>query len=119
VNEESQPPRSAPERTPYELWFGFIASLIPHVLALGLRGYGRIASLVPLAAAVSIVDVAAVAVAGLQLREDRRDGRSSHWLVWATLAAAGVWLLYAFYVGAVYVMVQLFCINQLCRGPLG
>jgi len=119
VNEEGRPPRPVLARTPYELWFGFVTSLIPHVLALGLRGYGRIVSLVPLAAAVSIIDVAAVAVAGLQLREDRRDGRASHWLVWATLVAAGVWLLYALYVGAVYVMVQLFCINQLCRAPLG
>jgi hypothetical protein len=119
VNEDSQPTRPAPARTPYELWFGFVASLIPHGLALGLRGYGRIVSLVPLAAAVSIVDVAAVAVAGLQLREDRRDGRASHWLVWATLVAGGVWLLYVLYVGAVYLMVQLFCINQLCRSPLG
>ena len=108
-------PQAALARAPYELWFGFAASLVPHVLAAVLGGYGRIITIVPLAATVSIVDLAVVVVAGLQLRDDRRAGRATHWLIWATLVAAGVWLLYALYVGAVYVMVQVFCINQLCR----
>jgi len=118
VVDQETPPQAALMRAPYELWFGLAASLVPHVLAAILGGYGRIVTIVPLAATVSIVDLAALAVAGLQLRDDRREGRATHWLVWAILVAAGIWLMYALYVGAVYVMVQAFCINQLCRGAL-
>ena len=116
MDAQNEPPRAAFARAPYELWFGFAASLLPHVLATVLGSYGRIITIVPLAATVSIVDLAALAVAGLQLRDDRHAGRATHWLVWATLVAGGVWLLYALYVGAVFVMVQVFCINQPCRG---
>lgn len=118
MDQQNRPRQTALTRAPYELWFAFGASLVPHVLAAVLGSYGRIVTIVPFAAVVSIVDLAAVAVTGLQLRDDRRVRRATHWLVWATLVAAGVWLLYALYVGAVYVMVQAFCINQLCRGPL-
>jgi len=118
VDRQNGAPQAALARAPYELWFGFAASLLPHVLAAVLGGYGRIITVVPLAAMVSIVDLAALAVAGLQLRDDRHAGRATHWLVWATLVAGAVWLLYALYVGAVFVMVQVFCINQLCRGAL-
>jgi len=118
VDRQNGAPQAALARAPYELWFGFAASLLPHVLAAVLGGYGRIITVVPLAAMVSIVDLAALAVAGLQLRDDRHASRATHWLVWATLVAGGVWLLYALYVGAVFVMVQVFCINQLCRGAL-
>lgn len=119
MDEQNGPPRAALARPPYELWFGFAASLLPHVLAVVFGSYGRIVTIVPLAATVSIVDLAAVAVAGLQLRDDRRHGRATHWLAWATLVAGGAWLLYALYVGAVYLMVQVLCINQPCRGTLG
>jgi len=104
VDRQNGAPQAALARAPYELWFGFAASLLPHVLAAVLGGYGRIITVVPLAAMV--------------LRDDRHASRATHWLVWATLVAGGVWLLYALYVGAVFVMVQVFCINQLCRGAL-
>ena len=118
VDRQDGPPQAGLAGAPYELWFGFAASLVPQALAAVLGGYGRIITILPIAATVSIVDLAAVAVAGLQLRDDRRAGRATHWLVWATLVAAGVWLLYALYFGVVYLMVQVLCINQLCRGAL-
>jgi hypothetical protein len=118
VSEQSRSPAKA-IRPHYELWAGFGASLIPHALAIAFGGYGRIVTIVPLAAALTVVDLAANVVAFLQWRDDTHAFRSSHWLVWAIFGFAGTWIVYAVYVGLVYLMVQIFCINQLCRGPLG
>jgi len=65
-----------------------------------------------------LADIAAVVVAAMQLRADRHARRPTHWLVWITLALAAPWILYVLYIGVIVLMVQIFCINQTCRGPI-
>ena len=60
----------------------------------------------------------AVVIASLQFREDSRARRSSHWVVWATIAVGTIWLVYAVFVGLVIVLGQIFCVSKLCRPPL-
>ena len=38
--------------------------------------------------------------------------------VWATMILAVPWIAYAVYLGAIVLMVHVFCVNQVCRGPL-
>ncbi|MDQ2913488.1 MAG: hypothetical protein M3T56_09555 [Chloroflexota bacterium] len=111
-------PRAEAARPPYELWVAFAVSAVPHVLALFVGGYGQIITNAPIAVVVTIVDVVAVVIAYLQFRDDTHASRSSHWLVWATMAVGGLWLFYAVLVGMVILLGQLFCISQICRGPL-
>jgi hypothetical protein len=103
---------------PYELYVAFGVSLIPHAAALVLGGYGRIITNAPLAVIVTIVDLVAVVIAYLAFRDDTHAHRSSHWVVWATLAAGAIWLLYAVFVGVVILFSQIFCVSQNCRGPI-
>ncbi len=119
VSQEGGPPPVGLARPPYELWVGFAAGLAPHLLAIVAGGYGRIVTVLPIAAGLTIVDIAAIAVAGLQLRDDRREKRPSHWLVWAIFAVAGTWVFYAAYIALIDLLVQIFCINQLCRARFG
>jgi amino acid transporter len=110
---------TAPTRSPsYELWIAFAVSISPQVLALLLGGYGRIITNAPLAVIVTIVVVVAIVIAYLQVRDDAHAERSSHWLVWATIVAGTVWVMYAFFVGIVIVLGQVFCVSQYCRGPI-
>jgi hypothetical protein len=102
----------------YELQIAFVVTLIPHALALFLGGYGEIITNAPLAVVVTIVDVVAVVIAYLQFRDDSHASRSSHWLVWATIAVGAVWLIYAVFVGLVVLLGRVFCISQTCRGPI-
>jgi hypothetical protein len=102
----------------YELWIAFAVSLIPHALGLLLGGYGHLITNLPLAVGVTIVDVVALVIAYLQFRDDSRASRPSHWLVWATIGAGAVWMIYAVFVGIVLVFGQLFCVSQNCRGPI-
>jgi hypothetical protein len=111
-------PRAEAARPPYELWTAFAVSVVPHVLALFFGGYGVIITNAPLAVVVTIVDVVAVVIAYLQFRDDSHASRSSHWLVWATIAVGALWLFYAVLVGAVLLLGQAFCISQECRGPI-
>jgi hypothetical protein len=111
-------PRAEAVRPPNELWIAFAVSAVPHVLALFVGGYGQIITNAPLAVVVTIVDVVAVVIAYLQFRDDSHASRSSHWLVWATIAVGALWLLYAVLVGTVLVLGQVFCISQGCRGPI-
>jgi hypothetical protein len=90
----------------------------PHALALFAGGYGQIIANAPLAVVVTVVDVAAIAIAYLQFREDSHANRSSHWLVWATTAVGMIWLTYAAFVGIVILLGQILCVGQTCRGPL-
>jgi hypothetical protein len=119
VSEQTDRSPANAVRPSYELWASLGASLLPHALAIAFGGYGRIVTIVPLAAALTFVAVAANVVAFLQWRDDTAAFRSSHWLVWAVFGFASTWIVYAIYVGLVYLMVRIFCINQLCRGPLG
>jgi hypothetical protein len=106
-------------RTPaYELYIAFVVSIIPHAAALLTGGYGQIITNAPLAVVITIVDVVGVVIAYLQFRDDSHARRSSHWLVWATIALGAVWLVYAVFVGVVLVLGQVFCISQNCRGPI-
>ena len=105
-------------RPPYELWIAFGVTLVPQLTALAGGGYGQVITNAPVAAALTIVDAAAVVIAGLQLREDVGAGRSPHWLVWATVVVGAIWLVYAVLVGVVLILGNLFCVSQLCRGPL-
>ena len=102
----------------YELQIAFVVALIPHALAIFLGGYGGIITNPPLAVVLTIVDVVAVVIAYLQFRDDSHASRSSHWLVWATIAVGAIWLLYAVFVGSVVLLGHLFCISQNCRGPI-
>jgi hypothetical protein len=68
---------------------------------------------------VTVATVAAVVIAWLQFRDDTTAARSTHWVVWATIAIGAVWLGYALLVGAVLVLGRLFCLSDVCRGPLG
>ena len=125
---ERTKPRSEPEapslasrsdRQPYELWFAFAATLLPHVLGVLAGSYGRIVTVAPLAIGLAAVDFAGMAVAALQLREDRAAGRRTHWLVWATLIAGVAWAVYAAAILVIFIIVRVFCVNQTCRPPLG
>jgi hypothetical protein len=105
-------------KAPYELWAAFVVSLVPQVTALFGGGYGAIITNTPLALGLIVIDVAAVAIAYLQHREDAKANRASHWLVSATIVAGGIWLLYAVAMGLVLILGNVFCVNRLCRGPL-
>jgi hypothetical protein len=107
-----------PRSPAYELYIAFVVSLIPHAAALLVGGYGQIITNAPLAVAVTIVDAVAVVIAYLQFRDDSHASRSSHWLVWATIAAGAVWLIYAAFVGMVILLGRVFCISETCRGPI-
>jgi hypothetical protein len=108
-----------PRSPAYELYIAFIVSIIPQVAALLVGGYGAIITNAPLAVVLTIVDAVAVVIAYLQFRDDSHAGRSSHWLVWATIAVGAVWLMYAIFVGAVILFGHVFCISEMCRGPIG
>jgi hypothetical protein len=112
-------PRAEAVRPPYELWIAFAVSIIPHALALFVGGYGQIITNAPLAVVVTIVDAVAVVIAYFQFRDDSHASRSSHWLVWATIALGALWLMYAVLVGTVILLGRVLCISQSCRGPLG
>ena len=101
-----------------ELCVAFVVSLIPHAAALFTGGYGQIITNAPLAVVITIVDAVAVVIAYLQFRDDSYAKRSSHWLVWATIAVGAVWLVYAVFVGLVILFGRVFCISQDCRGPI-
>ena len=101
----------------YELYIALVVSLIPQAAALVLGGYGHVITNAPLAVVLTIVDAVAVVIAYLQFRDDSHASRSSHWLVWATIAIGSVWLIYAVFVGLVLVLGRVFCITQDCRGP--
>ena len=90
-----------PRSPAYELYIAFIVSLIPQAAALLLGGYGQVITNAPLAVVITIVDAVAVVIAYLQFRDDSHASRSSHWLVWATIAIGSVWLVYAVFVGIV------------------
>jgi hypothetical protein len=107
-----------PRSPAYELYIAFVVSIIPHAAALLVGGYGHIITNAPLAVVITIVDAVAVVVACLQFREDWHARRSSHWLVWATIAVGAVWLIYAVFVGMVLLLGRVFCISQECRGPI-
>jgi hypothetical protein len=122
VDHLTMPPTQTPAakaRPPYELWLALAASAAPHVLAVLGGGYGRVVTIAPLAAALVAVSAAAFAIAALEVRDDFRAARPSSRLIWATLGLSAAWILYAVCIGLIYVLVQLFCINQFCRGPLG
>ncbi|TMG52457.1 MAG: hypothetical protein E6H84_14165 [Chloroflexi bacterium] len=91
---------------------------IPQVGAFLFGGYGHLIVILPVALALTLADIAAVVVAAMQLRADRHARRPTHWLVWITLALAAPWILYVLYIGVIALMVQIFCINQTCRGPI-
>ncbi len=107
-----------PRSPSYELFVAFIVSIIPHAAALFVGGYGQVITNAPLAVVITIVDAVAVVIAYLQFRDDSHASRSSHWLVWATIAVGAVWLIYAIFVGAVILLGRVFCISQDCRGPI-
>ena len=108
-----------PRSPAYELYIAFIVSIIPQVAALLAGGYGAIITNAPLAVVLTIVDAVAVVIAYLQFRDDSHAGRSSHWLVWATIAVGAAWLMYAIFVGTVILFGHVFCISETCRGPIG
>jgi hypothetical protein len=107
-----------PRSPSYELFVAFIVSIIPQAAALSVGGYGQVITNAPLAVVITIVDAVAVVIAYLQFRDDSHASRSSHWLVWATIAVGGVWLTYAVFVGVVLLLGQVFCISSNCRGPI-
>jgi hypothetical protein len=115
----SRPVEAASTPQPsYELQIAFVVSLVPHVLALFLGGYGAIITNAPLAVVVTLATVVAVAIAYLQYRDDSHASRPSHWLVRATMGVGAVWLVYAVFVGLVIVFGRVFCVSQDCRGPI-
>ncbi|MDQ2914519.1 MAG: hypothetical protein M3T56_14865 [Chloroflexota bacterium] len=101
-----------------ELWIAFAVSVIPHALALSMGGYGPMIANAPLAVVVTIADVVAMVIAYFQSREDSHAGRSSHWVMWATIAVGGLWLVYAVLVGGLILLGKVFCISQSCRAPI-
>jgi hypothetical protein len=107
-----------PRSPAYELYIAFVVSLIPHAAALLLGGYGQIITNAPLAVVITIVDAVAVVIAYLQFRDDSHASHSSHWLVWATIGAGAVWLIYAVFVGMMILLGHVFCISEACRGPI-
>ncbi len=119
---EPSAPRQAdvvlPRSPAYEVYIAFIVTLIPQAAALLVGGYGQIITNAPLAVVITIIDAVAVVIAYLQFRNDSHASRSSHWLVWATIALGAVWLVYAIFVGMVLLLGRVFCITQDCRGPI-
>jgi len=103
---------------PLELMVAAGITAIPQVGAFLFGGYGHLIVILPVALALTLADIAAVVVAAMQLRADRHARRPTHWLVWITLALAAPWILYVLYIGVIALMVQIFCINQTCRGPI-
>ncbi|TMG72233.1 MAG: hypothetical protein E6H81_00965 [Chloroflexi bacterium] len=103
---------------PLELMVAAGITAIPQVGAFLFGGYGHLIAILPVALALTLADIAAVVVAAMQLRADRHARRPTHWLVWITLALAAPWILYVLYIGVIALMVQIFCINQTCRGPI-
>ncbi len=103
---------------PLELMVAAGITAIPQVGAFLFGGYGHLIVILPVALALTLADIAAVVVAAMQLRADRHARRPTHWLVWITLALAAPWILYVLYIGVIVLMVQIFCINQTCRGPI-
>ena len=101
-----------------ELWIAVGLAALPQVAAFLFNGYGRLIVIVPAALTLTFASVAALIVAGLQLRADRHADRPSHTAVWATMILAVPWIAYALYLGAIALMVHVFCVNQVCRGPL-
>jgi hypothetical protein len=67
---------------------------------------------------VTILEIAAIAIAYLQFRDDSEASRSSHWLVWATIGLGAIWLFYAVLVGLVVIIGQIWCFGEICRGPI-
>lgn len=106
-------------KPPYELWLGLAGAALPHVLVLLLGSYGRVVTIAPLAIGLVGVSAAGLAVACLELRDHRREGRAVNWIIWATIGLGAAWIAYALYIGLIWLLAQVFCINQLCRGPLG
>ena len=102
----------------FELWIAFLFAVVPHAAGLLAGGYGQIITNAPIAVVITGIDVVALVIAYLQFREDSHARRGSHWLVWATIAVGGIWLIYAVFVGAVLFFGHAFCINQDCRGPI-
>jgi hypothetical protein len=101
-----------------ELIVAAVITAIPQLGAFLFGGYPHLIVVVPVALALTLADIAAVVVAALQVRADRHAGRPTPWLVWVTLALAAPWLLYVLYIGVIVLIVQTFCINQTCRGPI-
>jgi hypothetical protein len=101
-----------------ELWASLGITALPQILAAFIGGYGHLIVIVPLALTATLADVAAAAVAGLQLRADHEAQRPTHPVVWITLGLAALWLLYAIFVGVIALVAHVFCVNELCRGPL-
>lgn len=112
------PDRSAAEPS-FELWTALAVGIVPQLASFVIGGYGRLVVIGPLALTLTLADIAAAVVAGLQLRADQTAHRSSHPVVWITLVLAGLWLVYALSIGAVLLMGRVFCVNETCRGPLG
>ena len=102
-----------------ELWIALGLAAIPQVAAFLFNGYGHLIVIVPVALMLTFASVAALVVAILQIRADRHASRPSHTAVWATVVLAAPWIAYAVYLGAIALMVRVFCVNQVCRGPLG
>jgi hypothetical protein len=102
----------------FELWIAFAFSIVPHAAGVLAGGYGQIITNAPLAVVVTIIDVVALVIAYLQLREDSHASRGSHWLVWATIAVGAIWIVYAVFVGTVLLFGRAFCIAKDCRGPI-
>src|SRR5690349_15639960 len=105
-----------PQAPSLEVKIAAAISAIPQIGGFLFGGYGHLIAILPVALALTLADIAAVVVAALQVRADRHAGRPTHWLVWATLALAAPWILWALYVGAIALVVQVLCINQTCRG---
>src|SRR5712691_297985 len=104
---------TAPTRSPsLELWVALLFGVLPQAAAVFVGGYGQIITNAPLAVIVTIIEVIAVVIAYLQFREDAHASRSTHWLVWATIAVGGLWLLYALFVGMAILLGQIFCISK-------
>ena len=112
-------PRSDSIVPSLELWVALALSILPHAVAVLFGGYGSIIVNAPIAIILTVVDAAAIVIAVLQLRDDSRANRPSHWAVWATMVVGGIWILYAVLVGAVLILGRIFCLSETCRGPLG
>jgi hypothetical protein len=113
-------PELAPARNPsLELWVALGLAVVPHAVAFLTGGYARVVTILPLAAGITVAGLAALGVVALEWRGDRAAQRPTHPVVWITAALVGIWILYAVAVLVLYVVVQVFCINQTCRGPLG
>jgi hypothetical protein len=124
MSETSVPPAertavtAAAETPDLELKVAAGISAIPQIAAFLFGGYGHLIVILPVALTLTLADLAAATVAALQLRADRQAKRPTHTLVWIALGLAAPWILYALYVGAVALMVRVFCINETCRGPI-